>query len=268
MLFEKMGFSDFTAVTRSKVSGAWNFHTALQSQPLDFFILLSSVAGVVGNRGQAAYAAANTFLDALAHHRVSLGLPATSLDLTAISDVGYLAENTARQGQVMQTLAGDTMREAEVLALLSSAITGDVGTQLITGLDFSGPSLPYYASDARFTPLLGTCTTPTATTQTLTISQRLTLAPDSAGCVSIVAGGLREKLCAILMLAPEDMDPASSVTAYGLDSLNAIELRNWIGKELGVHLQVLELLTSGTLEGLAGVVLRKTRLECCWTEEA
>jgi hypothetical protein len=51
MLFENMSLEDFTAVARSKVEGAWNLHNALINSPLDFFIVLSSVAGIIGNRG-------------------------------------------------------------------------------------------------------------------------------------------------------------------------------------------------------------------------
>ncbi|EHK96644.1 putative Phthioceranic/hydroxyphthioceranic acid synthase [Glarea lozoyensis 74030] len=97
VLFEKMTHTQYTTVLSSKYHGAWNFHHALttQPQPLDFFIALSSAAGAVGNRGQAAYAAANTFLNAFIQHRHSLGLPGSSIDLTAVSDAGYLSENAA-----------------------------------------------------------------------------------------------------------------------------------------------------------------------------
>jgi len=72
-------------------------------------------------------------------------------------------------------------------------------------------------------------------------------------------------------MAQEDMEAqktSMSITAFGLDSLNAIELRNWIGKELQAHLQVLELLTSGRLKDLAALVLKKSRLDWAWTEKA
>ncbi|KLU82825.1 hypothetical protein MAPG_01893, partial [Magnaporthiopsis poae ATCC 64411] len=108
VLFEKMAYEDYTTVIESKVRGAWNFHHALQasSSPLDFFIAISSAAGAVGNRGQAAYAAANTFLNALVQHRLSLGLPAASLDLTAVSDAGYLADgDPERAAEVAKTSA-------------------------------------------------------------------------------------------------------------------------------------------------------------------
>ncbi|RMZ82848.1 hypothetical protein DV737_g1943, partial [Chaetothyriales sp. CBS 132003] len=260
VLFEKMNFDDYTTVVRSKISGAWNLHKALLGTPLDFFVALSSVAGIVGNRGQAAYAAANTFLDALVQHRLQQGLPAASLDLTAVDDVGYLAENTARQTQVLKTLSGSTMGEDEVLALLKIAISGSfqtsTGGQYITGLDFSKPSnLPFYATDGKFSTLRlaalrahGDISSPDSTAD-LPIALRLHQAGSRETALDLVTGELSKKLGSILMLSAEELalhNDSTPITVFGLDSLNAIELRNWIGKELQAHLQVLELLGSGT----------------------
>ncbi|KAK4624439.1 Reducing polyketide synthase PKS2 [Fulvia fulva] len=280
VLFEKMKFDEYESVVRSKVAGAWNFHHALESSNLDFFVVLSSVAGIVGNRGQAAYAAANTFLDALTHFRRRKGLASTSLDLTAVEGVGYLAENSARQSQVLRSLSGNAMDEAEVLALIESAINGKVGTicqdQCITGLSFENPSsLPFYASDGRFSQLRTAAlaeladANSSASSATLSIGQQLRRAASSDEAVEIATIGLRDKLGAILMLPQEVMEmqkATTSITAFGLDSLNAIELRNWIDKELQAHLQVLELLTSGGLADLAALVLRKTRLHGPWSK--
>lgn len=269
-----MTFDDYEAVVRSKVSGAWNMHNALDA-PLDFFIVLSSVAGIVGNRGQAAYAAANTFLDALTRYRRRQGLASSSLNLTAVDDVGYLAENAARRSRVLESLSGNTMGEAEVLALVEAAIGGAVGDQCITGLDFENPSsLPYYASDGKFSHLraaaLAKSTGADASASAdLRIAQKLRRASTPDEALDVVTAGLRDKLAAILMLPAETMaaqQATTSITAFGLDSLNAIELRNWTGKELYAHLQVLELLTSGGLRDLAALVLRKTRLEGAWSE--
>lgn len=99
--FEGIQLEDYQLAIAAKVSGTWNLHhasvedTTSSSGSLDFFTLLSSISGVVGNRGQASYAAANAFLDAFAAYRRSLGLPAHSLDLGAIDDVGYIAEQEA-----------------------------------------------------------------------------------------------------------------------------------------------------------------------------
>lgn len=273
-----MTFDDYNTVVRPKVQGAWNFHIALIDQPLDFFVMLSSIAGVVGNRGQAAYAAANTFLDALASCRRRRGLPAVSLNLAAIEDVGYLAENSAKRSQVMKNLAGSSMCESELLALVEAAIEGKVGgDQCVTGLDFNNPSaMPFYACDAKFSILRDAALAkasgdeePTDVVD-LSVSQKLRRASDVGEAVGIVTDGLRGKLAGILMLSTEDVaiqQATTSITALGLDSLTAIELRNWIGKELEAHLQVLELLTSGLLQDLAVLVLKKTSLKGSWLGE-
>ncbi|KKO98752.1 fatty acid synthase S-acetyltransferase [Trichoderma harzianum] len=281
VLFEKMTFEDYEAVVRSKISGAWNFHNALIDTSLQFFIVLSSVAGIVGNRGQAHYSAANTYLDALVLHRRHKGLAAASIDLAAVEGVGYLAENAAKMSQVMKNLSDSTVGEAEVLALIESAMTGKVDSfcqgQVITGMGFdNASSMPFYATDAKFSHLRAALlaasgdTDASSGSENLSIGQQLRKCTTAEEAQEIVTHGLRDKLGAILML-PEEVMVArqgnTSITAFGLDSLNAIELRNWIGKELQAHLQVLELLTSGRVADLAGLVLRKSRIEGVWTEK-
>jgi hypothetical protein len=66
-----MTFEEYATFIKSKVQGAWNFHNALKSQSLDFFVAISSAAAAVGNRGQAAYAAANAFLNAFVQFRLA-----------------------------------------------------------------------------------------------------------------------------------------------------------------------------------------------------
>ncbi len=94
----------FRKVMAPKGMGAWNLHLHTRAQPLDFFVLYSSLSSVGGNLGQGNYAAANAFLDALAHHRRALGLPALAVNWGAIADTGYVARNhqmrdhLARQG--------------------------------------------------------------------------------------------------------------------------------------------------------------------------
>lgn len=267
-----MTFDDYQAVISSKVAGTWNIHRALAaaSAPLDFFIALSSAAGVVGNRGQAAYAAANTFLDAFCRHRQRLGLPAASLDLTAVHDVGYLAgagAGAARQDEVLRNLGGESMGEAEVLALVAAAVRSEdvFPGHCLTGLRLGNDPqrLPYFASDAKFDRLrdavflqhgAGAGDGPGAQ---VSISTSLSRASTPEEAVGVVTAGLAGKLSSILMVPTEELDAETPITKYGLDSLNAIELRNWITKELGVNLQVLQLLTSGSLTNLAGMILSK-----------
>ncbi|PWY84328.1 polyketide synthase [Aspergillus eucalypticola CBS 122712] len=283
VLFEQMTFSDWDAVLRPKVAAAWNLHNVFLHQPLDFFVMLSSVAGIVGNRGQAAYAAGNCFLDALARYRRQKGLSAVSIDLAAVGDVGVLSDDAERKAQVMKNLAsGNTMQEVEVLALVEMAMQGRLTSlnadQCITGVHWAPPSpTPYYASDARFTQLVeaarqseGTDTANASSTRSLSITQQLRRAANLQEALDIAAVSLRDKLGEILMLPREVVEAhtqSTPIATFGLDSLNAIELRNWIGKELKGHLQILELLSAATLGDLALSVLKKSTLEGAWKVE-
>ncbi|ORY63888.1 putative polyketide synthase [Pseudomassariella vexata] len=278
VLFEKMTYEQYATVTASKVAGAWNFHRALLSSslPLDFFIAVSSAAGAVGNRGQAAYAAANTFLNALVQHRLSLSLPASSLDLTAVSDTGYLAEDAAKAAEVAKNLGGDTICEAEVLALLGAAIDGTLesacNNHVITGMRITNfPSAPpFWTGDAKFKHLRLAAEKKAAEEADASAGDRtkavqnwkaaLKGAKELAEAEQVVCDGLVHKLAAVMMVEEKELDVTRSLSYYPLDSLVAIEIRNFITREFETTLQVLELLSSGSIQTLAKAVCVKSKL--------
>ncbi len=78
-------------VMAPKVQGTWNLHTATYHLPLDFFVLFSSAVSVLGSPGQANYAAASAYLDAMAHYRRNLGLPALTINWGPWADIGLAA---------------------------------------------------------------------------------------------------------------------------------------------------------------------------------
>jgi len=268
VLFENMSFDQFTTVIESKVQGAWNFHHALKDRQLDFFIAISSAAGAVGNRGQAAYSAANTFLDAFVQYRISLGLPASSIDLTAVSDAGYLAENLEAAAEVSKNLGGETICEAEVLALLEAAIDGTLArtcnNHIITGMRITNPA-PFWTPDAKFKHLriaAEAATREASSNEAVTISFNTALmaAKSIEEAEDVVIKGLLHKLPSVLMIEAEDMDINRSLSNYALDSLVAIEVRNYITREFEANLQVLELLSSGSIQTLAKAICVKSKL--------
>jgi hypothetical protein len=269
MLFEQMTLDDFQAVVMGKVDGAWNLHHGLADMPLDFFIALSSVAGVVGNRGQGAYSAANVFLDGFMEYRRSLGLPGTSIDLAAVSDVGYLADSDAeRQAEVLKNIGSQTIDESEVLALLAAAITGDLdrssGGQCITGLGLDGGLDNFWAQDAKFSVLYEAAKAklghgPQLSEPTVPLRVKLQTVADKETALQVCYSALAAKLSQVLVISPEDMDPSVTVSSLGLDSLVAIEIRNWIAREANANVQVLELLSSGSLMALAEIIVNKSQ---------
>ncbi|EEY14055.1 fatty acid synthase S-acetyltransferase [Verticillium alfalfae VaMs.102] len=280
VLFEKMTWSDYSTVINSKVQGAWNVHEALMRQDakLDFFIAISSASGAVGNRGQAAYAAANTYLNALVQHRLAQGLPATSLDLTAVSDAGYLADSGAeRAAEVAKNLGSDSICEAEVLALISAAISGKTSVcneHVVTGMRITSTVQPFWTPDAKFKTMRvaaeeqAAAEAGAAGCAAVSLNASLRAARSEADAEAVVCAGLVDKIAAVLMMEPEELDVTRSLSHYPLDSLVAIEIRNFITRELEANMQVLELLSSGSIQTLTRTVCKKSK--CCvgleWTE--
>lgn len=103
-------------VMAAKVAGAWNLHTLTQNSPLDYFIMFSSAASLLGSPGQANHVAANTFLDTLAKYRHSQNLPALSINWGAWSDIGAAAKRKV----------GDTMSQRGI-----GAIAPDEGIEIL-----------------------------------------------------------------------------------------------------------------------------------------
>ncbi|KAF2642182.1 hypothetical protein P280DRAFT_425001 [Massarina eburnea CBS 473.64] len=268
VLFEKMTYEQYTSVIASKVHGAKNFHAALSatSTPLDFFICISSAAGAVGNRGQAAYAAANTFLNGFAQQLRGEGISATSIDLTAVSDAGYLAEDAEKAAEVARNLGSDTICEAEVLSLIQASIEGKTEScngHPITGMRITPTMRPFWSNDAKFVHLLRAAEAASSLSSgaaaKISWSAAFKAAPARAEAETVVCSALVEKIAEVISMEQEELDTTRALSHYPLDSLTAIEVRNFITRMFEANLQVLELLASGSIESLAKVVCGKSK---------
>ncbi|KAL4958981.1 KR domain-containing protein [Aspergillus stella-maris] len=151
-IFENLTYKQWDKALRAKVQTTQNLHNQLPSN-LDFFILLSSLAGIVGSVSQSNYAAGNTFQDAFAAYRQSIGQRATSLDLGYMTDVGIVAETRkyASRAQQIADFGSIGIRESEFHALIevycdtalhsdehSPGLAARNGYQLLVGLTTPG----------------------------------------------------------------------------------------------------------------------------------
>ncbi|KAJ5161517.1 type I iterative polyketide synthase, partial [Penicillium capsulatum] len=136
-------YEDWMAVQDPKVKGTWNLHCALTSSKLDFFVVMSSVAALGGSHGQASYASANSYLGSLVRYRRSLGLPAATLDLGAVSDIGCFTQEPkwlahARQWQFQLLNEKQAINALETAIRVSRAPCGREGIaasgQVIVGM--------------------------------------------------------------------------------------------------------------------------------------
>lgn len=275
-----MTLEDYQTAIHAKVQGTWNLHKAsqeLRQAPLDFFTMLASTSGIVGNKGQANYAAANTFLDAFASYRQSLGLRANTVDLGLIEDVGYVAEQDStlevRFDKRQWTPINESMlRKILTYSILQQEIAplnATSSTETITGIGFPLPQDgSELASESRFSYLFstrgdnkdggrdegdGSDPLEQAIKQFHLLSKTDTeLAALNQTCVEVVVGQFVKILR--LETSPEVGRP---LVAYGLDSLSAVELRNWIRKKLGVELTTLDITNASSLIALADKIVSK-----------
>ena len=252
----------------ARVQGAWNLHHSLTGTKLDFFIMLASLSGIVGNRGQAAYAASNTFMDAFAQYRSRQGLPASTIDIGVVADVGYVAEHKSREAQI-RALGHDLINEKELLALIKADMNFDsedaYSRQTITGCKLlPDQSLPWWAADPKFAHIVRGIHDTTGNVAkkgpTVSIRESLKRASSLSQIQHIVEEALVGKIASVSMTPREDVDLEKPLTAYGMDSLVAVELRNWITKEMAANIPALEFIASSSLAGLAKVIIGKSTL--------
>jgi acyl transferase domain-containing protein/surfactin synthase thioesterase subunit len=252
----------FLDVLRPKLLGAWNLHQALRDTPLDFFVLFSSAAGLIGSPGQANYAAANAYLDALAHSRRAAGLPALSIAWGPWAEVG-LAHRSDRGGRLALRGLGSLSPDAG-LAIFGRLLERP-GPPLVAVLDASWPELFAAHEDLAGRPLYAELRSraPVSAgraTVTLDVATLRTLAPAARG-EALVAF-----LCALLGRvvgsAPEAIDALRPLNQFGLDSLMVMELSNRLKGALGVK-PGLELFARDiSTQELADDVLERLGLEC------
>ena len=269
-----MGYEQYDSVIKPKCKGVWNLHDVLLPYNLNFFITLSSVAGMIGNRGQAAYAATGTFLDAFVSYRQNLGLSCVTFDLAPVEGIGYLAENFTKQEQVRDVVS-DAINEVEFHCLLDAAITGELtsscGGHCVTGVHVTQTNHEaFWTGDPRFSLLLQAYkdnkrhSTPNGRLSSFapknSLAETVKKQVDITSVMNTIIEALTDKISAMLMRPTSDILPTNSLGTYGLDSLVAIEFRNWISRELGASLQILEILAAESIVDLAGLIVDRTKL--------
>ena len=253
---QEMDLDALDAALRPKVLGGWILHRLTRSLPLDFFVLFSSTATVWGASGLAHYAAANQFLDALAHHRRSLGLPALVIDW-GTWDEGRAASPEMRRWATRHGLLG--MPSELALAALEQLLERGEGHKVVAAVDWSVLKPLHEAKRRR--PLLEriqTAEPATAPGQAARprLLQRLEDAPPAARRQVLLAH-VQDEVARILRLPPSaPIDPSQGFFQIGMDSLTSIELKNRLQTALGRPLPTTLAFDHPTAEALADFLVK------------
>ncbi len=226
-------------VLRAKVDAARHLHELTAEQDLAMFVLYSSAAGVFGSPGQANYAAANTYLDALAAHRHATGLPATSLAWGLWASTSGLTAKLGSAERTRMTTAGlHPLTDAEGLALLDTALTTThphfVAAKLrLRPTDSAPPLLRGLVRPVRRTAARGPADAG-AGAGGLTDRLAALPAPERAGFLREL---VRDHVATVLGHPdPAGIDTEREFLALGFDSLTAVELRNRLRQATGLEL--------------------------------
>ncbi|MCH8147569.1 MAG: SDR family NAD(P)-dependent oxidoreductase [Planctomycetes bacterium] len=228
-------WSRFEKVMNPKVLGSWNLHTLTQDLDLDFFVLFSSAASLLGSSGQGNYAAANAFLDGLCHFRRALGLPALSINWGAWS-VGMASTVRDSDNRRWATLGIDVMSPQEGLAALEQLLVSDrvqVGAMSIDWQQFIHTFPAGY--EPAFLVDLAAETRSVVKPQTERAERsdilRILAQSPVAERKSLLIAQLQRLAADALGLDPSaSLDPHKPLTELGLDSLMILELRNSLCK--------------------------------------
>ncbi len=244
----------FASVFRSKVQGGWNLHLLTQALSLDWFVCFSSAASLLGSPGQANYAAANAFLDALAVFRQQAGLPALSLQWGPWQGEGMAAgkDITHQSGlqkinpvQGWKTLEYSWQRGIPVVACLP--MDQSRAAHLLGNRPFWRSVFPVAAAtsvDNHTTPFRDTL-------QQASEAQRL----------SLLETHLRQTVAQVLRLPLSKLpDSTTGFADMGLDSLMAVEVKNILEKELAIPLSATVLFNYPTIQELVSYLLQEMGL--------
>jgi len=240
------------AVLAPKLTGADHLDRLTRDDPLDWFLLYSSATTMLGAPGQGSYVAANAALEGLARRRNADGRPTLAVAWGPIADAGVLAVKEDAREALSRRLAATPMAAAQALDALPALWASGLDTVALARVNWRGARryMPILAS-----PSFSDFAAAMADSGGGDLREELDgLAP--AAAKERVASLLVEEIGRILQLAPEKIDRARPLSALGMDSLMAVELRMALETRLGIDLPLLSLSEGTTIAAVALLVVR------------
>jgi len=238
----------FAKVFAPKVQGSWYLHQYTQGIPVDFFVCFSSQSSLLGNGGQANYASANAFMDALMYQRQKMGLPALAINWGGWSEVGMAKELMAKEDEAITPQQG-----LELLGSLLGQDIPQVGVIPNQWQKFSQklPSLTGF-------PVLSELIKPKSTTSQLTLQQQFSQA-SAKEQYEILHNHIKSKIEPILGIVPADEQ--NFFVDLGMDSLMSIQLTNHLTADTGISVTATTILKYPTVSKLSQTLLEMLRFK-------
>jgi acyl transferase domain-containing protein/NADPH:quinone reductase-like Zn-dependent oxidoreductase/SAM-dependent methyltransferase/acyl carrier protein len=238
-------------VVGPKALGAWLLHEGTRAMDLDCFVMFSSVSSIFGNPAQGNYAAANAFLDSLAHHRHALGLPALTINWGVLGGEGYVARNE-RVAQFLAKQGITALSPEEVTLILESSLRA--GSAQVAAIRVDWTKWRTFFRGMQSNPLLERIFAAVEGQETKGATsdwrQRIEAAsPEEKE--GVIAQAVREVVGSVLRVKPDTLRDDQPLTDLGLDSLMGVEIENSLEAAIGVALPPTSLMRARTIGQIA-----------------
>jgi acyl transferase domain-containing protein/NADPH:quinone reductase-like Zn-dependent oxidoreductase/surfactin synthase thioesterase subunit/SAM-dependent methyltransferase len=248
----------YMRVFKPKAVGCWHLHEATRSMPLEHFVCYSSISAIYGNPGQVSYVGANSFLDNFASYRRSLGLPAMTINWGVIGDVGFVARS-GNVGGLLYKQGWKAFSLQQALDVLEQMLLNNPVQRVATDSDWEmiGSFFPHSANSSRFGHLVrekvqGGGAGAGAGDGALR-AMLLEAKPEEK--TGLLLTPLKDTFARVIGTTADKVNTGEPVTKYGLDSLMANQIRNWIQSTLSVDYSMMRIMRGPTMEEMAGQII-------------
>jgi acyl carrier protein len=242
------------AVVTPKAQGAWLLHEATREMNLDCFVMFSSVSSIFGNPAQGNYSAANAFIDALAHHRQALGLPALTVNWGVLGGEGYVARNErvadflARQGTM-------GISPGEAMTLLDSFLGAGSAQTIAIRVDWAKWRQFFRAAQDKplFERIFKSIENQESAGGTSDWRSRIE-AVGPGEKLAVISQAVRESVGSVLRVKPDSLRDDQPLTDLGLDSLMGVEIETSLEAAVGIALPPTSLMRARTIGEIASLI--------------
>jgi acyl carrier protein len=242
-------------VMAPKAHGAWLLHEETKEMNLDCFVMFSSVSSIFGNPAQGNYAAANAFLDSLAHHRRALGLPALAINWGVLGGEGYVARNE-RVAEFLARQGTAALTPKEVTSLMESFLTANATQMAAIRVDWAKWRQSFRGMQDN--PLVQRIFESGVEVQesgggSSDWRQKIQSAgPDERE--DVIGQAVRDVVGSVLRVKPDSLRNDQPLTDLGLDSLMGVEIENLLESSVGVALPPTSLMRARTIGQIASLI--------------
>lgn len=257
--FENLSKQQFENVLNTKAIGAWNVHQLTQHVPLDFFVLYSSAAGIVGSAGQSNYNAANTFMDSLAHYRRANQLSAISVNFGTIAEIGLAARQENR---------ADRLAEQGVTAILPNELFHYFDTLFLSNETQTVALAIDFEKWAKFNHAVthNHFYSSVVKAPIIEFKKEETSYQSKEEHLQFIKSKIKQHISTSTKLAVSKIKEDETFKGLGVDSLHALQLKNKLQEDFNLMFNVAVIWQYPTVQKLSDFIATELKLNVKYAE--